>query len=130
MPIQSNTKIINIFLSLDREILQNPDSVTVYLNQSAVFNCETRGGTSSWKVNGISINNLPSGIDDDFTDSLTKTENKSVLTLTVQAKEQYNETIIQCGIVWYGGSVNSTNSTLLIQGIYIRVISAKNFNMP
>ena len=98
------------------EILQHPENVTVFLNQSAVFTCVTRGGTSYWIVNGIPTE---SGTRDDFNVSPTINDDGNLsLKLTVQAKKQHNRTIIQCGVVWYGVSVNSTNATLLIQGIY------------
>ena len=107
------------------EILQHPENVTVFLNQSAVFTCVTRGGISYWIVNGIPTE---SGTRDDFNVSPTINDDGNLsLKLTVQAKKQHNRTIIQCGVVWYGVSVNSTNATLLIQGIHtVCIISGKN----
>ncbi|CAI8013976.1 hypothetical protein GBAR_LOCUS8790 [Geodia barretti] len=35
-----------------QEILRAPESTTVFLNQPAVFTCETRGGITLWRVNG------------------------------------------------------------------------------
>ena len=99
------------------EILQHPENVTVFLNQSAVFTCVTRGGISYWIVNGIPTE---SGTRDDFNVSPTKKDGRNLsLTLTVQAKEEHNGTIIQCGVAILNvGSLNSTDATLLIQGIY------------
>ena len=47
------------------EILRAPENETTFLSQSGSFTCETRGGTTSWRVNGTQSEllslELPSG---------------------------------------------------------------------
>ena len=41
------------------EVLRDPQDVTVYENKFAVFLCEIRGDTSTWRVNTTYLSELP-----------------------------------------------------------------------
>ena len=101
------------------EILHAPESTTVFLNQQAVFTCETRGGITTWRVNGTQREILLPDIRSDLivSDSTTP-EGHSMQTLTIPARAQYNGTRIQCLSAIVGGPfAESDNVTLTIQGI-------------
>ena len=101
------------------EILRPPENTTVFLNQSAVFTCETRDGLTSWRFNGTQRELLLPEIRSDLVTSvITTPEGSSVQNLTIPARAQYNGTIVQCLSVEVGVSlVESDNATLTIQGI-------------
>ena len=101
------------------EILHAPESTTVFLNQPAVFTCETRGGTTLWRVNGTQREILVPEIRNDLVVSESTTpEGHSMETLTIPARPQYNGTRVQCLSVIIGVSrAESDNATLTIQGI-------------
>ena len=40
-------------------------------------------------------------------------------TLTIPGRTEYNGTRVQCAVLKLGGSVQSWNSTLSVQGIYV-----------
>ena len=107
----------NFFVSSSPEILHAPKSTTISLNQSAVFTCETRGGTTLWRVNGTQrVLLLP--ILSDLVVSESTSEGVLVTNLTIPARAQYNGTRVQCQSGLFGGSVvESDNVTLTIQGI-------------
>ena len=92
------------------EILHGPENTTVFLDQSAVFSCETRGGVTSWFINGTLRRNLPHEVRNDIKFSKTKKN------LTISARAKYNGTIVQCVILGDGSSAESENATLQIQG--------------
>ncbi|CAI7999225.1 hypothetical protein GBAR_LOCUS2659 [Geodia barretti] len=100
------------------EIVHAPESTTVFLSQRAVFTCETRGGITSWRVNGTQREILLPEIRSDLVVSESTTpEGHSVQTLTIPARPQYNGTRIQCLSVIIGGPVvESDNATLTIPG--------------
>ena len=106
------------------EIVHAPESTTVFLSQRAVFTCETRGGITSWRVNGTQREILLPEIRSDLVVSESTTpEGHSVQTLTIPARPQYNGTRIQCLSVIIGGPVvESDNATLTIQGISFKNI--------
>ena len=107
---------INIDLA---EILHAPESRVVFLNQSAVFTCETDGGVAGWRVNGTLLEATPPEIRSDIDISSANTaEGSTVEILTIPGKLEYNGTNIQCltaGID--GSSAESKNATLKIQGM-------------
>ena len=110
----------NCFFCLSSpEILHAPESTTVFLNQSAVFTCETGGGTTLWRINGTQRETfLPDIRIDLVVSEITTPEGHSVQTLTIPARPQYNGTVVQCLSVIFGGPfVESDNATLTIQGI-------------
>ena len=112
----------NILLTVDvPEILQAPESAVVYLDQSAVFTCETVGGLTGWTVNGTILQSLPPEIRNDLHVSPTSTDEGTVVEeLTIPARAEYNGTRVQCLVVILGGSSDeSENATLMIQGIYL-----------
>ena len=107
---------------LPPEILQAPESTVVFLDQSAVFTCETVGGdVATWRVNGILLRNLPPEIHSDVVVSQTITPEGTVVEeLTIPARAEYNGTRFQCLVGIFGGSSDeSENATLTIQGISI-----------
>ena len=107
-----------VFCLSSAEILHAPESTTVFLNQSAVFTCETRGGATLWRVNGTQRELLPDILRDLVISEITTPERTTVQTLTIPARAQYNGTRVQCVSLVHGGSsVESDNVTLTIQGI-------------
>ena len=104
------------------EILQAPESTVVFLNQSAVFTCETVGGALSWVVNGTQREVLPDEIRRDLM-IISETINdggSTVQSLTIPARAEYNGTRVQCLVFSLSGSADlSENATLLIQGTAI-----------
>ncbi|CAI8024255.1 hypothetical protein GBAR_LOCUS14103, partial [Geodia barretti] len=102
-----------------QEILHAPESTTVFLNQLAVFTCETRGGITSWRLNGTQREILLLDIRSDLviSEKSTTSEGTAVHNLTILARAQYNGTRVQCLSVIIGGPlVESDNVTLTIQG--------------
>ena len=105
-------------LTFVSEILVAPESRVVFLNQSVVFTCETVGGTLSWVFNGTLRDVHSEEIYNDLIISEIPTEGGSKLeTLTIPARAEYNGTRIMCAVFTFGGSAQSENVTLTIQGI-------------
>ena len=96
-------------------IVQPPTSTVVYPDTQAVFTCElTSGSVVVWFVNGTDRRLLPEEVRDDIStgnDGLTET-------LTITARTQYNNTVVQCAALEIGGSgiERSDNVNLTIQG--------------
>ena len=100
------------------EVLQAPGNQTVFLNQSAVFTCETDGGKSDWKVNGTILQELPRAIEMDLeTPGANTAEGTRLENLTIPARAEYNGTRVSCLVLELGGPLTeSANVTLRIQG--------------
>ena len=99
------------------DILQAPENVTVFLGQSAVFTCQTDGGLSGWRINGTLLEDLPPEIVSDLDISESNTaEGSRVEVLTISARAKYNGTRVQCLVLGFGGSAESENAILKIQG--------------
>ena len=105
--------------NISAEILVDPKSRVVYLDQSAEFTCETVGGSLVWTVNGTQREVHPAEIRRDLVVSETITDDGSILeNLTIPARAEYNETRVQCFVGIFGGSTaQSDNAILWIQGI-------------
>jgi hypothetical protein len=81
--------LLGLALCNTQEILQNPDNVTVFLNQSAVFTCVIHGGTPSWIVNGTLYEKLPPETHNDLNISPTINDGGNLsLNLTIPAREK------------------------------------------
>ena len=107
-----------MFVTLLPEILVAPESRNVFLGQSAEFTCETVGGTLSWVVNGTQREIHPPDIRRDLVNSETVDDGGSTLgTLNIPARAEYNGTRVQCAVFTFGGSDQSENVTMTIQGI-------------
>ena len=85
-----------------------------------MFTCETVGGFSGWRINGTVLQDLPPDIERDIEISESNTaEGSTVETLTIPARAEYNGTKVQCLVLRFGGgSAESENVTLTVQGIY------------
>ena len=119
-----------LLLSSHAEILVAPESKVVYLNQSAVFTCETIGGTLEWIVNGTKRDVHSEEIRNDLIISEIPTEGDSKReTLTIPARAEYNGTRVQCAVFTFGGSALSENVTMTIQGIYIFCVCVNRLGM-
>ncbi|CAI8019347.1 hypothetical protein GBAR_LOCUS11635 [Geodia barretti] len=105
-------------LSFAQEILQGPNSTTVFLNQSAVFTCETDRGLAGWRLNGTILEDLSPEIHDDLeVSTLNTAQGSRVENLTIRARAEYNGTRVQCLVIVFGSpSVNSRSANLKIQG--------------
>ena len=75
-----------MFFNSPSEILHSPESTTVFLKQTAVFTCETRGGIILWRVNGTQRETFLPDILRDLV--VTGTEGVLVQTLTIPARAQ------------------------------------------
>ena len=83
-----------------------------------MFTCETVGGTLAWIVNGTQREVHPAEICRDLVVSETIIDDDTTLgTLTIPARAEYNGTRVQCAVLTFGGSAQSENATLKIQGI-------------
>ena len=99
------------------EVLQAPGNQTVFLNQSAVFTCETDGGSTGWSVNGTILDELPPAIEMDLEIIGANTaEGTRLANLTIPARAEYNGTIVSCSVQQRGSFDESANVTLRIQG--------------
>ena len=94
-----------------------------------MFTCETVGGVTTWRVNGIILESLPPEIRNVLVVSPTSTSEGTIVEeLTIPARAEYNGTRVQCLVGIFGGSSDeSENATLRIQG-NISVLS-KGFSM-
>ena len=99
-------------------IVQPPTSTVVFPDTLAVFTCElTSGSTGIWYVNDTESRLLPEDVRDDIStgdDGLTRT-------LTITARKEYNNTVVQCvaSELRGPGFEESDNVTLTIQGTSI-----------
>ena len=106
-----------ILLMVVSEILVAPESRVVFLDQSAVFTCVTVDGTLSWIVNGTQREVHSDEIRRDLVVSETIIDGGTTLeNLTIPARAEYNGTRVQCAVLTFGGSDQSENATLRIQG--------------
>ena len=111
------------------EIIESPTNITVFLNKSAVFECETsvHGGLSGWKVNGTVYNSLPAEIRSDLVtgDEGESERGNRIITLTVPAKIEYNETSVQCVTAESGGDLDESETVrMTVQG-HLRSLCVK-----
>ena len=115
--------ILQPLLSLLPEILSAPKSRVVYLDQSAVFTCKTVGGTLAWIVNGTQREVHPPEIRRDLVVSEIIIDGGITAgTLTIPARAEYNGTRVQCAVFTFGGSAQSENATMTIQGIFAHYV--------
>ena len=99
-------------------ILDPPANITVFLDKSAVFTCETDSGLPGWRVNGTLLHDLPPEIRSDLVVLETNTDESSTLEqLTIPARAEYNTTKVQCLAVTFSSLEESENGTILIQGV-------------
>ena len=105
--------------TLDSEIVDNPDNNTAFLDQSAVFTCETDGGISTWRINRTLSGDLSPAVHNDLEFSYTNTvEGTTLLTLTIPARAEYNNTRVQCVTGTFGGPVVESETAILnVQGM-------------
>ena len=83
-----------------------------------MFTCETAGGNLGWVVNGKLRDVHSEEIRNDLIISEIPTEGGSKHeTLTIPARAEYNGTTVQCAVLAFGGSDQSENVTMTIQGI-------------
>ena len=97
-------------------IIRPPVDIAVFVNQSAVFECETSGGgLQEWRVNGTLYQYLLSDVREDMRTSCVHNTNK----LTIVARTKYNGTTVQCLIIVIGEGiiVESDIATLEIQAV-------------
>ena len=107
--------------SLDAD--HDPESIVVFLNQSAVFTCETDDGTLSWIVNGTQRETLSDEIISNLVISRTVNDGgRTEQDLTIPARAEYNGTRVQCLVLSLSGSDQSENATMIIQGITLHVV--------
>lgn len=97
-------------------IIRSPQDTAVFLDQPAMFICETIGGDfTGWRVNGSSISDLLPEVLDDLKTGPGGVHNYE---LSITARAVYNGTTVQCvtGKI-LGVPIESENVTLTIQGI-------------
>ena len=114
--------IHKVLLLIAPDVLLDPRSKNVFLDQSAVFKCETTGGITSWIINGTLIELLPPEIHRDLSETGINTPIGTRLeNLTIPARAEYNGTRVQCVVITEDGlsSVLSENATFYIQGVIV-----------
>ena len=85
-----------------------------------MFTCETVGGALTWIVNGTQRDVHSAEIRNDLIISEIPTEGDSKLeTLTIPARADYNGTTVQCAVLAFGGSAQTENVTMTIQGVHV-----------
>ena len=117
------TKIYSCISSFP-DVLHDPENTTAFLDQSAVFKCETTGGITSWIINGTLIELLPPEIHRDLSETGINTPIGTRLeNLTIPARAEYNATRVQCVVFTANGLsvVESENATFYIQGITLHL---------
>ena len=117
------TKIYS-YISSFPDVLHDPENTTAFLDQTAVFKCETTGGITSWIINGTLIELLPPEIHRDLPETGKNTPGGTRLeNLTIPARAEYNGTRVQCVVFTADGlsAVESDNATLYIQGIILHL---------
>ena len=99
-------------------IVDPPENVTVFIDQSAVFTCETDGGLPGWRVNGTLLHDLPRQIREGIHIEERNTDHHTTIEMfTIPAKAGYNETKINCLSAEVDGPfVESETAILKIQG--------------
>ena len=112
---------------LNAEIVQSPNNITVFLNESAKFQCVINGGHTSWRVNGTYYNDLSPELHSDLYSYQETTSGNELLTLTIPGKFGYNGTIVQC-VTGNFEEVpqESMNATMKVQGILHAVLCSTN----
>ena len=110
----------SIFFSLG--IGQHPNSTVVYIDRNATFLCGiVNNAILYWTVNGSLTHQLPTN---DIVDITTA----NGIMLTITARVQYNNTVVQCFAEERGvgdGFEESDNVTLAIQGtfcVYLKIM--------
>ena len=109
-------------------IVDPPNSTVVYPDTQAVFICKvTYDSVSVWFVNGTDSRTL-SG---EFGDDITTRGVGITMTLTIKARTQYNNTVVQCVAGEFGGTEieRSDNVTLTIQGTFMYVYTQYSLSM-
>ena len=116
--VVNHTLVRLMHFCISAVIVNNPNNKTVFLNQSAVFTCETDGGISGWRVNGTLSGDLPPAVQNILEFSSTNTdEGTTLLKLTIPARAECNNTRVQCVSGTFGGSsVESETAILKVQG--------------
>ena len=108
----------NVRFYLLPEIVHPPHSSTVFLNETAMFKCETVGGLSGWKINGTLFDMLPPEILDELDVTDTITGGIRIEVLSIPARTDFNGTVVQCVVLTLSGlAAESENVTLKIQGM-------------
>ena len=100
------------------EVLRDPQDVTVYENKLAVFFCEIRGDTSTWRVNSTYLSELPHMLRSMINITKNRTDdNRKSTELSINATLNYNGTTIQClAILGVGSFDESEIAELKVQG--------------
>ena len=102
--------------------------MTLFLDQTAVFECEVDDGIAGWKVNGSLISDLGDTLRDDVDSDRNPTEEGTLeLTLTITGRAEYTGLPVQCVVVdLEGNSDESDIVTMNVQGTYVLLIVIAN----
>ena len=119
------TKIILCNFS-SPDVLHDPENTTAFLEQLAVFSCETTGGITSWIINGTLLELLPSNIQRELLEppGINTPDGTRLENLTIPARAEYNGTRVQCVVFTADGltAIESESATFRIQGNYTHYI--------
>ena len=91
----------------------------VYLDTPAVFTCQLNDTAfGGWFVNGTDTRELP-----ELRDDISTRDEGLTMVLNITARTQYNNTVVQCLALMFGGNgtERSDNVTLTIQGILLHL---------
>ena len=104
------------------DVIQDPENATAFLDKSAVFKCETTGGSTSWYVNGTLLETLPPNVQRDLLEppGINTPDGTRLENLTIPARAEYNGTRVQCVVFTADGltAIESESATFRIQGNY------------
>ena len=84
-----------------------PSSVTVGVEEEAVFLCRYPGATINWRINGTAVVSSPSI-------TVTSSGEQALDTLTITALPEYNGTEVQCVALLQNFSVQMAPSVYLM----------------
>ena len=108
------TRLIMTY-EISTEIVQPPSDTTVFLGDSAVFECEVDGGISGWRVNGTPFNDLAPELRRNLTIPQQQDTEEGNILIQLIIPAEYNGTRVRCVIA---GVQESGVVTLHVQGIY------------
>ena len=92
-------------------ILTPPNDTIVFINQSAVFSCETDGGFIDWRINGTFYQDIQRAVRNDIYISSVDITNSQ---LTIFARVKYNPTEIQCVTGTVGGGIADESPIVIL----------------
>jgi len=116
--------LLCVVTTIQAEFIITPTSVNDTLGSTATFTCGATRGSINWIVNGSTLPEL------NRTDILQGTVSPTVISLSIPATEEYNNTNVLCSIAIRGvGFLDSDLVVLQVQGIPAAVSNFTSANL-